>query len=278
MPGVFPFEDEYFDVLGKARAGLGFDLGELARRAGVDSDAIQALETGSADPDPDILGRVAAALELGSSRLVELALRPAPPPSRKLPALSFRVPADVPSAANTFIFACPSTRACAVVDPGSGGRAIKRLVDENRLEPSCIFLTHGHGDHCAALREVADALGVRAFALEAEKSVLYGREIDFVAPGYRIAVGDLEAAIDWVPGHTPGGAAVSVPSLGLVFSGDSLFARSVGRCRGSSSVYRRYLEAVRNAILELAPETTVCPGHGPMSSVGDERELNPFFP
>lgn len=278
MSPQFPFEDGYFDVLGKARTGLGLSLEELASGSKTGPAEILAMEAGTANPNPDSLNRVASVLELSPPKLTDLAFRPAPPAPEKLPHLSFYLPPRGTFAANTFIFSCPSTRACAIVDPASGAGAIRRLVDENRLRPACILLTHGHGDHVGAVNELAAAFGIRAVALANERSLLDGYPADFMEPPNSIAVGDLEVLIDELPGHTAGSAAFHVPLLGLAFSGDSLFARSVGRCRGPAAVYRKYLKTIRSAILDLPESTVICPGHGPVSSVRDERNFNPFFP
>lgn len=278
MPTPFPFEDEYFDILSKARTGLGLALDEIARKSKTDPVEIQAMEAGAATPNPESLARVAAALELSPDKLVDFALRPAPPQPVKLPHLSFCLPPVGSFAANAYILSCPSTRACAIVDPGAGAASIRRLVEENRLRPECMLLTHGHGDHVEAVREIAEAFGIRAIALERERAMLGGYPADFAPPRHSIAIGNLEVSLDEVPGHTAGGAAIQVPLLGLVCSGDSLFARSVGRCRGPAAAYRSYLKTIRNVILDLPPPTVICPGHGPLSRVIDEQELNPFFP
>ena len=277
---VFPFEDHYGDVLGKARFGLGLTPADAARRAGLATAEVAALEAGPEGPDEAQVRALAAVLELAPDRLAAFASRPGEP--RLLaPSLPFvRIPVEEGFTMNAYVFADPEARRAAIVDPGGDLPAIKSAVERLGAEPAAILLTHAHADHVGALEEALALWNAPAYALEAERrrfGGLAGR-VKFLPADAALTIGTTELRVLPVPGHTAGMAAFLLPAAGVAFVGDALFARSLGRAEAPGEPYAVLRAGVRARLLSLPPATILCPGHGPLTTAGDEARLNPCFP
>ena len=274
------YEDEWYDVVGKARAGLGYSAAEAARRAGIDGTAWGKLEEGGGVPDEAVLRAAAGILELSPARLADFCLRPSFPrfPGPRLPFK--RLTFGTGFVLNCYLLGCATTKRAVVVDPGYEGPRILASVKEAGLDLAAVLVTHAHSDHVGALGEVLDRAGVPAYAHEGERPGLsaHASRVTFIGDGHEVKAGELVLTAVHVPGHTPGSTAWLERSAALVFTGDALFARSMGRCGGSGATYARQRAAVRERLLSLPPGTGVGPGHGPPTTMGDEAALNPFFP
>jgi glyoxylase-like metal-dependent hydrolase (beta-lactamase superfamily II) len=181
---------------------------------------------------------------------------------------------------NGYLLACPTTRTGFIIDPGFDAPAIEAAVAALHLDPVAILLTHGHHDHVGALPEIRSRYPVPVIALTEEKGLLGGHAagVTLVRPGHEVTAGTLSGIFRHVPGHTDGMGVIVFREPGIAFVGDALFARSLGRASAPGERYQTLLRRVRDEILTLPPSTILCPGHGPLTTVRDELDLNPFFP
>lgn len=199
---------------------------------------------------------------------------------------------------NTYVAYDSESREAMIVDPGmiNDGEfsRIKDFISDNQLNVKIIALTHMHLDHCvganAASRlygapiaaSAADAILGVSIVGQATRFGIYLPESEAVrasidlTDGYRFKVGEYDFCVIAVPGHSPGGIALYCAEQNVVFTGDSLFRSSIGRTDlpGGNSV--QLVDSVRNKLLTLPPDTVVLPGHGPATTVGEERATNPF--
>jgi len=196
-----------------------------------------------------------------------------------------------PLETNCYLVYCEETRACAVIDPGAEPEKIIAAVAELEIKPVLILNTHGHIDHTGANLDIKEKYGVPlaihpadAARLEAadniELSLLLGAKTSppadrLLADGEDIAVGRFALRVIHLPGHSPG--SVGFLSGRVLFSGDTLFLEGVGRTDlpGGS---RKDLEiSILEKIMTLPGETIVLPGHGPWTTVEQERLSNPLL-
>jgi glyoxylase-like metal-dependent hydrolase (beta-lactamase superfamily II) len=173
---------------------------------------------------------------------------------------------------NAYLVWDPATRDAVAFDTGADcGAMLKRIENEN-LKANLILLTHAHPDHVADLRRLRKATSAPVYISELEPE----EGAESIAEGKHFKVGTLAIEARLTSGHSPGGMTYVVTGLArpIAVVGDSLFAGSMGG--GNVS----YLDALRNnreKILTLSDETIVCPGHGPLTTVGKENRDNPFF-
>lgn len=273
-------EDEFGDIIAKARLGNGLTRAKLADTAQLSERDIAAIESYQLIPDADAIDRLACALGLDAAKLVAIAEGSwAPVPVGVSDgALAVRE-VHVPFGAygeNAYVFGCASSRQGAVVDPGGAVDEIERQLRANGLDLKMILVTHAHADHTGGLRELVHKHpGVTVACSRYDReSVMRGLDADWNAAedGSRIALGELTVALLATPGHTAGSMCYMVD--GVCFVGDTLFAGSIGR---PARDYRQMLEAIRSKVLSLPEETVLLPGHGPATTVGEEKRHNPFF-
>jgi len=273
------FEDDYFDILAKARYGVGICVKEASEISGLDPAAIEDMEAGRGRPSRTALESLASALELVPRKLADFALKPEPARSTPPIAVFSRLQLGDQFKVNCYILACPKTLEAVIVDPGFDPARVAAEIDRLKAIPSAVFITHGHLDHTGGLEELCRRYRIPMVALGQERSSISsaGPRCVFVEPGHQFTVGTLQLTLHHVPGHTPGMGVLAAENPRVAFTGDALFARSLGRCSAPGRIYRRFLQAVEERILTLPPDTALCPGHGPMTTVEDEKRLNPFF-
>jgi len=186
---------------------------------------------------------------------------------------------------------------CWIIDPGLPPQAARIVahVRAHRLEPAAIVLTHAHADHIAGIDEVRDSLGGLPVYLAKEEwaaltdpkenlSGLMGPglatkvtdPLDLPAGGTLELDGTVWKLLD-TSGHSPGGRTLYSPSLGLAFVGDALFAGSVGRVDFPHSNGAQLMRNIHEQLMTLPDETRALSGHGPETTIGRERESNPFI-
>jgi len=196
---------------------------------------------------------------------------------------------------NCYICACPETRAAAVIDPGAFNprevQAILGILSDHKLDAKYIINTHGHFDHVAGDFAIKQATGAQLLIHEADAPMLKSDKLNgavmvglafkpvaadsFLAEGQVIAIGKQQLLVRHTPGHTPGG--VSLAGDGVVFSGDTLFAASIGRTDLPGGSEEVEVKSIREKLLVLPDETVVRPGHGPRTTIGKEKLINPYL-
>ncbi|TGE37868.1 MBL fold metallo-hydrolase [Desulfosporosinus fructosivorans] len=194
--------------------------------------------------------------------------------------------------ANCYIFACPESKKAVIIDPGAEGKRIHRWVVEKGLTVDYILLTHGHVDHIGAVDELRVLLGNVLVGIHAgdagmltdgmkNLSSLMGRGLVLqsadllLQDGQEIAVGNEKLKVIATPGHSPG--CVCFLSNEGLFSGDTLFAGSIGRTDFPGGSLDQLLKGVKDKLMILPDDTRVFPGHGEETSIGEEKRDNPYL-
>jgi glyoxylase-like metal-dependent hydrolase (beta-lactamase superfamily II) len=178
-----------------------------------------------------------------------------------------------------------------IIDPGDDARQIQSLIDKKKVNVEKIILTHGHIDHIRALPDIKNATDAPVYIhpddaemlVEAKANLSYYHDIAFATEpadgllneGDVFYVGSHEFKVIHTPGHTPGG--ISLLTDGLIFTGDALFWGSIGRTDFPGSDHNTLIRAIRDKLLILPPETRVFPGHGPQTTIGQEKTANPWL-
>lgn len=268
---AIPLEDTFADVVGKAQRGLGLRDDELAQRAGVTVQALAKIKAG--EPDDATLRKLAVPLGLNPAALVDLAYqrwRPAPVPLDGLAQFNTRYE-DM--TVNAYLVWNPTSRQGFAFDTGANAEPMVAFARQHDIRVVAILLTHTHGDHIADLDRLRQATGAPVFCPERER--LPGTE-PFTEGQQWSEPGGVRVEARLTCGHSVGGMTFVVFGLArpVAVVGDALFAGSMGGGLVS------FADAVRNnrrQIFTLPPETIVCPGHGPMTTVGEERKHNPFY-
>ena len=268
-----PIEDLLEDIIGKAMRGLHITEDELSERSGIDRDLIHRLCRGEF-LDEGAMPKLAPPLGLDPDALNLAASQAWYPRSVSLDGLSqFNTPyRDM--RVNAYLVWDPSSKEAAAFDTGTSVDPMLEEIESRGLDLKQIFITHTHPDHIADFdRLKAAAPGARAYANRLEPWP--GAEEFVEGATYRI--GSLEVETRTTSGHSIGGTTFVVTGLErpLAVVGDAMFAGSMG---GGMISYQDALENNRTKILTLPDETVICPGHGPLTSVGEEKRHNPFFP
>jgi hydroxyacylglutathione hydrolase len=276
IPGDFmiPLEDFFNDVLGKAQRGLGLSDDELARRAEVEVTDVQAALKGTVDLA--ILEKLAGALDLHGPSLIQLAQGSWTPPPIQLSGLvQFNTVFD-DMTVNAYLVWDLSSRRAAAFDTGANAESMIEFVRDHQLKLESIFITHTHADHIAALDELREGTGCRHVLSHALEPVA-NSELFEISSSTHWQIDGLEIEPRATHGHAPAGVTYLVRGLAhpLAIVGDAVFAGSMG---GGKVSYTDALATNRRAIFSLPDDTILCPGHGPLTTVGEEKRNNPFFP
>lgn len=205
--------------------------------------------------------------------------------------------------ANCFVLAAGEGEPCVVVDPGEDAeQPLADALRQHRLDPVAVLLTHGHFDHIFAVAPVCDGNDIPAWIHPEDRALLsdpmrglstdarrfFGGRVELREPhevrtlddGACLELAGLTFTVDHTPGHTRGSVtfrSVTGEGQGLLVSGDTLFAGSIGRTDFPGGDHQQILASLRDKILVLDDETVVLPGHGPTTTIGKERTGNPFL-
>jgi hydroxyacylglutathione hydrolase len=266
-----PLEDNYNDIIGKAQRGLGLSDEQLAKKTDVSVADLTRAKDGQFDEA--IARKLAPALNLGPEALVASGKKSwYPNDPGEVPGLAcFNTPyGDI--TVNSYLVWDPGTSQGIYFDTGATSAEMVKFARERNIRIQLILLTHTHPDHIAdlaALKKITDAA---AFVCKLE--AIDGAE-SFEA-GKKFTVGTLQIETRQTSGHSRGGITYVVSGLPrrIAVAGDSIFAGSMG---GGNVSYADALRNNREQILTLPSDTILCPGHGPLSTVGEEKEHNPFF-
>jgi hydroxyacylglutathione hydrolase len=204
-------------------------------------------------------------------------------------------------ACNCYVLADRPGTDAVIVDPGQRAMGqLRRILDENRLTPAAVLLTHGHIDHMWSAQKVSDTYGCPTYIHPEDRFMLtdpihgYGprlaqlvtgaffREpkqvVELDRDGDKLDLGNVTVSVDHTPGHTRGSVVFRVAAdKDVVFTGDTLFERSVGRTDLFGGSGRDLLTSIIGKLLVLDDKTVVLPGHGPSTTIGAERRFNPFL-
>jgi Zn-dependent hydrolases, including glyoxylases len=267
---VIPLEDNFADIISKAQRGLEISDGELAERARVDPSAIRKLRGGHFDELA--LFRIAPVLGLGARALRDLARNEYHSSVGEMEGLAvFNTPFH-DMRVNAYLVWDPKSRDAIAFDTGADCTPMLKRISEEKLDVKLILLTHAHADHIADLARLVKATGAPAFisgreAATSAKAIGEGKE-------FHVAALNVKSLLTW--GHSRGGMTYFVTGLKhpLAVVGDSIFARSMG---GGNVSYKDAVKNNLEKILTLPDDTIICPGHGPLTTVAEEKEHNPFF-
>ena len=277
-------EDEFCDIVKKARKGSGQSISQVAETAHVRKDEWERLEQGARAPSEDEVHAIARVLALKGEALAAVSVGgwvPQPSPEW-VSSLVVTVLGDIGGyEVKGYVLIDPQTKQAVFIDTAYNAEAMLAVLEERHATLTGVCLTHGHMDHAGGLDRILSEWPVPVYLGEGDFPLLPWKppQASVVVPedAQVLAVGELGVECLATPGHTPGGICYRVQSQGraLCFVGDTLFAGSVG---GSNplSLYADHLASVRGRVLQLDSDTVLLPGHGPPTTVNEERVTNPF--
>ncbi len=195
-----------------------------------------------------------------------------------------------PFMTNCYIVGSEATKEGMIIDPGADARRILNTVKDLGLSIKLIVLTHGHIDHIGAVKEVKEATGAEVAIHADDADRLQGESSStlFAIPkpapvspdrllhgGDSLDIGDLRFLVLHTPGHSAGG--ICLLGHGVVFCGDTLFNYGIGRTDFPGGSYNQLMNSIYTKLMILPDSTVVYPGHGPETTIGTERRMNPFL-
>jgi glyoxylase-like metal-dependent hydrolase (beta-lactamase superfamily II) len=265
-----PLEDKFNDIVGKAMRGLQFSDSQVAEKTGAEADAIQALRGGKWNES--VARKIAPALHLGADALAASGNESWAPQPIAIDGLAqFNTPFE-DMTVNSYLVWDPATGDAIAFDTGADCGGMLDFVAQKKLRVKRILLTHTHGDHIYDLDRLKEKTGAPAFV--GDREPVEGAET--FAHGRTWTLGSLkiESRLTW--GHSKGGITYVVSGLAqpVAVVGDAVFAGSMG---GGGVSYADALSTNRKEILTLPDNTIIAPGHGPLTTVGEEKKHNPFF-
>lgn len=196
-----------------------------------------------------------------------------------------------PVQTNCYILAKEEGGSCVVVDPGEEAEKIADQIMKNGWKCEGILLTHGHFDHITGVGRLCALTGAKVYANEAERDLLSDPVLNcsgmaghavaiepeyFLRDGQKIEIAGITFQMIATPGHTSGGCCYYIEEEQILFSGDTVFMESVGRTDLPTGNMQRLIDSVREHIFTLPDAVKIYPGHGPETSVGYEKQNNPY--
>jgi glyoxylase-like metal-dependent hydrolase (beta-lactamase superfamily II) len=263
-------EDKFNDIVGKAMRGLQFGDTQLAQKSGADAAAIQALRGG--EWNEAVARQVAPALDLGVNALAASGNESWAPQPVSIDGLAqFNTPFE-DMTVNSYLVWDPATLDAIAFDTGADCSGMLDLIAQKKLRVKYVLLTHTHGDHIFDLDRLKSKTGAPAFV--GDREPIEGAETFTHGRCWHLGSLKIDSRLTW--GHSKGGITYVVTGLAqpVAIVGDAVFAGSMG---GGGVSYADALGTNRQEILSLPDNTILAPGHGPLTTVGEEKKHNPFF-
>lgn len=198
---------------------------------------------------------------------------------------------EMGSAANCYIIFSEKTKAGIIVDPAMGAKEIVKIIEDEEINIKYIVLTHAHVDHFAAVPELMELLNVELLIHEDDAKQLLDENLNFSAEmlpeaislkadrllkdGELIEVEDMSFKVIHTPGHTKGGMCLSIGNI--LVTGDTLFTGSIGRTDFYGGNFDTIISSIKEKLFVYPDDTIILPGHGDHSTIGREKEINPFL-
>ena len=279
-------EDEFCDILKKARFGQGQGLAALAELTQIEPSDLERLEKGQRLPTKGEIQHICQALHLRLNSLVAITLDgwvPQPQPEWTTEDyLVETIRGDIGGyEVKGYLLTDPDTKQTLMIDTGYNAQQMLATIKKRGLTLIGVVLTHGHADHAGGLEEILAEWPVPVYLGNGDFDLLPWKpdpaSLRIPTDHHMIAIGELTVECLATPGHTPGGFCYLTSRKGqvLCFVGDTLFAGSVGRSN-PFSLYPQHLQSVRQTLLHLPKDTVLFPGHGPSTTVAEEQTHNPF--
>ena len=275
-----PLEDEFCDIIKKARIGQARSVADIAQMAGLPGSTITALERGVCLPDRNEVQALGKALGLRPGPLEQIAIEKWEPVAQHPTAWVETIQGSI-NGYGVQGYVVHDGGEAALIDTAYNASAMIKLLSVRRLRLVGICLTHGHADHADGIDRILNHHEVPVYLGTEDIDLLSWRPPAslLIQPenGYTIPVGHLRIECLATPGHTPGGICyrVDAGSQSVCFVGDTLFAGSIGRSN-PSTLYQTQLRSVRTLVLGLPPDYRLLPGHGPATTVAEELDHNVF--
>ena len=198
-----------------------------------------------------------------------------------------------PLQCNCSIIGDEATNEAMVIDPGDDIEDIVRIIRQHKLHVKQIVITHAHIDHVGGAMKLRGLTGAPILLNQNDYALLKMLDVQAswlgmatpgevkieasIADGESLQAGGLKAHVLHTPGHTEGSVCLYFPAQKLLIAGDTLFARSIGRTDLPGGSFEKIMKSLHDRVLTLPDETVVIPGHGEQTTIGDEREGNPFL-
>ena len=273
-------EDEFGDLIAKARNGLGMSVENLSQRSGVSQADIDAFEGYRKDPIRHQADALAHILQLDPQKLWEIAEESWEPaavsqsisgifPVENLWYEGYRV--------WTYLLGDLASQVCLLVDPGGDADDTMSAVERRGWTICAILATHTHSDHVGVLKSVVGESSIPVYVGAGEASSISGVARNVVGVSHRdnFSVGPWMVEARVTPGHTPASTCFLIDDG--IFVGDAMFAGSIGRTNTGAHNYGDHIASVRQEVLSLPGTTVIFPGHGAQTTVAEELDHNPFF-
>lgn len=199
---------------------------------------------------------------------------------------------------NCYVVINVKTRECFIIDPGASGKQLAEKIRQDNFTPVAVLLTHGHFDHTGAAKTLAEEFDIKVYAHEAEEDTLHDPQKNvswmagtkecydadvFLKDGEILTLADFEIKVLHTPGHTEGGCCYYIAKEGVIFTGDTLFAQSVGRTDFPGGSMSQIVRSIREKLMtlneagNLETDIMVYPGHNEPTTIETERMENPYL-